>query len=385
MILLTDPDPEIRTAIQAALNGSGPVTEVDGVEETIDLLEQGGVDALILGPGHGDRALRVAERIERSGLPTGSVLVTSEPGPELFRRAMRSGVRDVVEFPPDPHELEGAVHRVIDVRTPEERAVGAASTDRARITTVFSTKGGIGKSVVASNLALLLREETGEDVAVLDLDLQSGDLAVMLQMTPSFSIHDAAAEADRLDEEALRGYLAEHRSGIDLLPAPADPSLAETISDDAVQTILRQLQASHDHVVIDGPASFGDQILAALDLTDHLILVAGLDVPSVKNLKLALKTLRELGWGPDDIQVVLNRAQRRIGLQVKDVRQHLEADIDVVVPATKDVPRSINEGRPLAETDPRSDVVGAIAGLLPGMGIERRDPGLLDRIVRSNR
>lgn len=381
MILLTDPDPEVRTEIGAAMNGRGPVTETADLQRVVDHLQEDAVDVLVLGPGHPhERVLKLAERVERSRSDTGLVMLAPALEPERLREAMRAGVRDVIEFPPDPEELEEAVDRAAAAGTVQGGADGRDRTDRGQVVTVFNTKGGTGKSVISSNLALLLREES-DDVALVDLDLESGDLGVMLRITPRYTIHDAATEPERLDEEALSGYLTEDASGVDVLAAPPEPSLAEAVGENAIERILEVLRSTHEHVIVDGPASFSDQILAALDVTDRVVLVAALDIPSIKNLKLTLDALRELGWRQDRIHVVLNRAQSDVGLRVKDVRRNLEADIDVVVPASTDVPRSINEGRPLAASDPGSDVVEAIADLLPPLGVERHDDqGLLRRL-----
>jgi len=198
-----------------------------------------------------------------------------------------------------------------------------------------------------------------------DLDLQSGDLAIMLQLMPALSIYDASQLGGRLDAEALDGHLTPHRSGMSLLAAPLEPSLAEQVSADSVTRVLSLLRTTHPLTIIDGPALFTDQVLAAIDVSDMIVLVASMDVPSIKNLRLATNTLGQLGHPASQLKVVLNRADSKVGLRTSEVEKSLGTSIDVEIPSSRDVPLSINQGNPLAVSRPKSPVVTAIRKLLP--------------------
>ncbi len=284
---------------------------------------------------------------------------------ELLQAAMRAGVRDVLADTFTVEQLHEALDRSFGfaARLAGGPAPAVEPTSHSKIVTVFSTKGGCGKSVVASNLAMLLHKETGQPVALVDLDLQSGDLAIMLQLMPAWTIYDAAENLERLDGDALSGYLTPHRSGVHLLSAPLEPALAETISGEAVQRILTLLAEQFPYVIVDGPALFTDQVIAALDISHEAVLMASLDVPSVKNLKLALQTFSQLGIGRDRIHIVLNRADSKVGLRLQEVEKSLGTQVDIAIPSSRDVPLSINQGIPLAAENKRSSVVASIAKL----------------------
>ncbi|MGH9198727.1 MAG: AAA family ATPase, partial [Acidimicrobiia bacterium] len=166
-----------------------------------------------------------------------------------------------------------------------------------------------------------------------------------------------------LDADELRGYMTRHSSGVKVLAAPFEPQLAETISGGAVQRILRVLRDSFPYVVVDGPASLNEHVLAALDETDECILMTSLDVPSIKNVKVSLQTLEQLGIGRNRIRLVMNRADSKVGLNLSEVEKSLGTHIDVAVPSSRDVPLSVNQGTPLAIQNKRSPVIGAVAKL----------------------
>jgi pilus assembly protein CpaE len=233
-----------------------------------------------------------------------------------------------------------------------------------KVITVFSSKGGCGKSFVSSNLAVLLASRTGAEIAMVDLDLQFGDLAIMLQLFPARTIYDAAQNLERLDAQALRGYLTPHRSKVFLLAAPLEPGLSETISAEAVKVILQMLKSVFRYVVVDSPPSFTDHVLGALDESDECVLITSMDVPSIKNLKLSLQTLELLGFGRNRIRLILNRADSKVGLRVQEVEKTLGTTVDVAIPSSREVPLSINRGTPLVIDDPKSPVVASLVKLV---------------------
>ena len=163
----------------------------------------------------------------------------------------------------------------------------------------------------------------------------------------------------------MSGYLTPHRSGVSVLAAPTEPSLADAVSATAVTRVLELLAQTHEYVVVDGPPFFTDQILPALDMSDAVLVIGSMDVPSVKNLRLALTTLDQLGVNRDKVHVVLNRADTKVGLRTAEVEKSLGAKIEIMIPSSRDVPLSINQGNPLANSQPESPVIEALLGLLP--------------------
>ena len=369
MIVIADPSAELRARLVDLLTEDG-VVEVESLEEarSLSASSSGTTRIVVLGPGlDWSGSLSLAEQVERKRDGAATLLVTQSLEPSLLREALRSGVDDVLTVTASSDEWSEAIARV-RATIAAEHDIGGSGVDpagRGRLVSIFSTKGGCGKSLVASNLAVLAAERLKLRTALVDLDLQSGDLAIMFQVMPALSIFDAAMDADRLDEEALEGYFTGHRSGVSLLAAPLEPSLAEQVEADGVSAILDLLPRMFPLTIVDGPPLFSEQMLVALDASDDIILVGSMDVPSIKNLKLALSTLTQLGHPRGKMKIVLNRADSKVGLRTNEVEKSLGVEIDVQIPSSRDVPLSINQGTPLAMSRPRSPVVQAIAELLP--------------------
>lgn len=369
MIVTIGHDTRLHARVARLLPGRDDLAHAEDVAQVEGSLTaaDSALDVLIFDPGADmQEVLDTARWLRSRGTPTAVLGITAELTQDILRAALRSGVTDVLSADAGDDELLEAIVGAEAVARAQRGGHGtvAEATDAGKVVTIFSTKGGSGKSVIATNLALLLRQRTGGSVALVDLDLQSGDQAIMLQLMPAWTIYDAMENLERLDLDALRGYLTTHRGGISLLAAPLEPALADTVSGDAVVTILGLLRQAFDYVVVDGPAFFTDQILAALDVTDECILVASMDVPSVKNLKLSLQTFQQLGFTRERLHLVLNRADSKVGLRIQEVEKSLDTRIDVSIPSSRDVPLSVNQGSPLADGKSRSAVVGAIAALV---------------------
>ncbi len=375
MIVVADPSSELRARVINVLP-EDEVVEVATIDELRARLRE--VTATgrvaVLGPGLAyDEVLAFAEKVENERNGTATLLVAHTLEADLLREALRSGVDDVLTVEATSDEWAEAVSRTrARIAAEHDVQAGGEGTERGRIVAVFSTKGGCGKSLVASNLAVLAAERLQRRIALVDLDLQSGDLAIMFQLMPALSIFDAALSSDRLDQEALEGYFTGHRSGVSLLAAPLEPSLAEQVEPSGVEAILELLPTMFPLTVIDGPPLFTDQMLVALDVADEIVLVGSMDVPSIKNLKLAISTLAQLGHPREGLKIVLNRADSKVGLRTAEVEKSLGVEIDVQIPSSRDVPLSINQGEPLAIGRPKSPVVQAIAELLPALlpGVE---------------
>lgn len=371
MIVIADPSAELRARL-AALVPQDEIIEVTGLDEATGVLQQGSSRGRIavLGPGLPlASVLAFAEKVERERDGVATLLVATQLEPSLLREALRSGVDDVLTVAATADEWAEAVART-RARITAEHGLGDSDAQpgrSGRLVSVFSTKGGCGKSLVASNLAVLAVDRLKQGAALVDLDLQSGDLAIMFQVMPALSIYEAALDASRLDNEALEGYLTGHRSGVSLLAAPLEPSLAEQVEPDGVKVILELLPTMFPLTIVDGPPLFTDQMLLALDASDDIVLVGSMDVPSIKNLKLAISTITQLGHPREQLKIVLNRADSKVGLRINEVEKSIGVAIDVQIPSSRDVPLSINQGTPLAMSRPRSPVVQAIAELLPAI------------------
>ncbi len=295
-------------------------------------------------------------------------MVVDELTTELLQRAIRSGVSDVITVPSELPEVVDQAAENIAVAAPA-RPVGAVGIDEpggepCRVITVFSTKGGSGKSVVACNMGVVLAKRTDRPVVLVDADLQFGDVAGMLKLTPQNTIVDAVSSLHRLDAQLLRSLLVRHeRSGLYVLPAPTEPAFADQVTPAALVEILRLLRTFAAYVIVDTPAHFTDVVLSILDESDDVVLVAGMDIPSIKNVKIGLQTLRLLDMSADKLKLVLNRANAKVKLDVSEVERTLQLKADSLIPSDIVMPRSVNKGVPAVLDEPKSAVAKSLEAL----------------------
>jgi len=241
---------------------------------------------------------------------------------------------------------------------------GEGVAGRGRVLTVFSTKGGAGKSFVATNLAVLLARRSDAPVCIVDADLQFGDVAVMLKLVPQHTIADAVASIARMDAPLMKSLLVRHEmSGLYALPAPTEPAFADQIRADDVIRIIEMVQTFCSYVVVDTPSYFTEVVIRLLEECDDIVLVAGMDVPNIKNVKLGLNTLRLLNLPTSKVKLVLNRANSKVKIDVSEVERALGLKADTLVPSDISVPQSINKGVPVVLDNPKSGVAKSMEQL----------------------
>ena len=322
--------------------------------------------AAVFGPSLSDRdALALAGALQQGTPDVSVLLIRRQESDELFRQALRVGVKDVLSSASDETAVRTAAARAVEIaRTLRGRLGGGAPTDpgegRApgRVVTVFSSKGGCGKTFLSTNLAVAL-SRGGAEVALVDLDLHFGDVAIMLHLFPSHTIYDAAQNPG-LDALSLKSFLTRHDSGIWALVAPTEPTVADTINPGTIGNILKLLRSAFDYVVIDTPPAFSEPVLAAFDESDWLVMLATLDVPSIKNLRLTLQTMELLHFPKGRIRVVVNRADSKVGLRLPDVEKLLSSPVDATIPSSRSVPLSVNKGSPIMLEEPKGPVADAV-------------------------
>lgn len=307
----------------------------------------------------------VSARVANSAL--GVILVRRRLDTSTLAEALRSGVREVVTDR-ELSALSDAVRRANEVgRQIRHQVEGGVeegdAAPRGRLITIFSAKGGCGKTTISTNLAVALADRGRREVCLVDLDLAFGDVAIALQLFPGHTIADAVALSGSLDEAGLASLLTPHSPGLTTLAAPLEPGAAEGIPATLVAEILRILKGMFDYVVVDTPPAFTDHVLAAFDASDVLGLLATLDVPALKNLKLTLETLDLLDYSRDKWRVILNRADAKVGLALHDVETTLATAITAQIPSSRNVPASINRGVPIVLDDPSHPVSLAIKQL----------------------
>jgi pilus assembly protein CpaE len=231
--------------------------------------------------------------------------------------------------------------------------------------TVFSAKGGVGKTTFSTNLGAYLAS-TGVRAVLVDLDLGFGDVAISLQVVPERSMSDAVAMSGRLDAQGLASIVTSHSSGLDTVCAPSGPGDVDRISGATVAEVLRVARRMYDVVLVDTPPAFSEHVLAAFDSSDVLVLIATLDIPALKNLRVTLDTLDLLGHARDSRVVVLNRSDAKVGLTPDDVVRAIKQPIAISVPSSLSVPASVNRGVPIVLGEPKHPVSAAIRALVDG-------------------
>lgn len=376
-VAVVDDDPKLRTRLAMQLGEAARAASFPSVEAMEERIAPGEPMVVVFGPTYATPfGLAAVERLTRERPEVGAVLVVEELSTQTLQAALRAGVRDVA-VANDTTQLLEAVERVaaalnvVARRSIVPTAEGGPS-ELGRVITVFSTKGGAGKSVVASNLGVLLARRAARPVVLVDADLQFGDVAVMLKLAPQHTIVDAVAAMSRLDAQLLQSLLVRHEpSGLLVLPAPLEPAFADQVAAADLAKIVKVLQQFCAYVVIDTPAQFNDVVLNLLEVSDDILLVAGMDIPNIKNVKLGLQTLRLLNTPMTKIKLILNRANSKVKLDVGEVERALQVKADVLIPADIVVPQSVNKGVPAVLDAPKS-------------GVARSLQQLADQIVAAN-
>jgi pilus assembly protein CpaE len=287
------------------------------------------------------------------------LLLASVESSTLLEEALEADVADVLLLP----QLTDNVVFSIRKATHTGRRAQANGARRGKIVTVFSPKGGTGKTVTATNVAVSLAKQHGKRALLLDLDLQFGDAAIMLGLEPEKTIHDLVTAPGELDSEKLAGYITAHTSGLDILPAPLRPEDAELVTEAKLARLLEVARESYDLIVVDTSPFFHGPMLATLDRTDELLLLCALDVPTLKNVRLSLQTLDLLSFPADRIKVVLRKTATKVGMSPKEVEGALERKLAFELPADGAVALAVNRGNPLVLSDPKADFSKSISAM----------------------
>ncbi|MHB8466915.1 MAG: nucleotide-binding protein [Acidimicrobiales bacterium] len=373
-VVVVEPDPRRRMALAAKL---GEAAE-HAMARSISRIASGtGPTVVVFGPSFADATgLAEIETFLNASRHATGVLAAYETSAALLRQAMRAGIVDVVAIPDGLGELADVVHhaatRLANVGRPDHEAPDTTPSRPGKVTVVFGTKGGSGKSFVATNLAIVLARGSERPVALIDADLQFGDAAVMLKLSPEHTIADAVGVMDHLDAPLLRSFFTRYEpSGLMVLPAPMEPALADQISPQDVNRIVALTRSFCAHVVVDTPAYFTDVVLGLLDNADEILLVAGMDVPNIKNVKLGLNTMHLVDIPDYKIKLILNRTKSKAKMDVGDVERVLGRKADALVPSDIIVPQSINEGVPAVLSAPRSEVARGIEAIARLVSIPR--------------
>ena len=361
--MLVSGDPKFVESTTRFLNGhkvhtARNVTDAQRrmVEEHIDLAVMDTSYATESGVIDGGQLLQVDP-----DLPI--VLVASTLDMSVLRIALRIGYKDVVDAPVDRLKMEAMLGLIEDQA--QREILKETKTRIGRIITVMSPKGGAGKTMTTANVALQLAMWGDPSrVVVVDADLQFGDVCIAMQIDPVHPIVEASRELDELDEELLESLLSTHASGLRVLAAPLEPSLADEVSTQAVVRVLGLLKRMFDYIIVDTAPFLDEPVLSILERSDDVLLVVDMDLPSVKNAKLALDTLKLIKYPIETrMKLVLNRVNSKARLDIGELERSLELEVQAAISSDKLVPRAVNEGEPAVSLYPRSRVAKDLRGV----------------------
>ena len=286
------------------------------------------------------------------------VILASGESSALLDDALDADVADVLLLPQLTENVVFALRKASHAGRRLQAEGGHGR--QGRIVTVFSPKGGTGKTVTATNLSSAFAKYEKKRTLLLDLDLQFGDAAIMLGLEPEKTIYDLVVAPGELDSEKLAGYVTTHSSGLDILPAPLRPEDAELVTESKLTRLLEVARESYDVIVVDTSPFFHGPMLATLDRTDELVMLCGLDVPTLKNVRLSMQTLELLSFPAQRIRFLLNRANSKVGMKKSEVESALDVKIRFEVPSDRAVPLGVNRGQPPVISEAGSDFARAI-------------------------
>lgn len=363
MTVIVEQDQSLVETFQGALGGGSTV--VGTLAQLEDhLMRHPNEFAVVLGVSVGsDAATGFAERSRVQRPALGVILVRARIDSTVLAGALRAGMREVVEAR-DLTGLAESVRRAHTVWQAMSQTAGhpeAAPAENGVLVTVFATKGGVGKSVVATNLAAAMADQR-KRTCIVDLDIQNGDVAIMLQVSPTRSLADISAFAGVLDQGAVESMLTPHSERLSVVAAPIQLEGQENVSAESIGAMLHLLRSMFDVVVVDTSGSFDDPALQAIDQTDVLVLVGTLDIPALKGLKVATDTLDLLNLPREQWRLVLNRADARVGLSAKEFEKALGVDASVTIPSSRELLMAVNRGEPVVRAYPKDSVSKSLTG-----------------------
>jgi pilus assembly protein CpaE len=358
MTILWDSDPAAAETYQFAVSDRIEVAEV--AQMVTRSLASNPLELLVIvGPDVDlQAASSLAEKVRGERPEVSVILLRRRLDVAVLGQALRAGFREVVASD-DLTSLSSACQRSLEISHRIAGISGGAQVVDGKVVIVFNAKGGCGKTTISTNLGAYMAS-TGARVLLVDLDLAFGDVAISLQLRPAASASDLVAMTGHIDAQGLASVVTRHESGLDTICAPNHPREADQIPGATVAEMLRVARRMYDYVIIDTPPAFSEHVLVALDMCDLLVLIATLDIPAVKNLRLTLETLDQLGHPRDGRVVMLNRSDAKVGLNTEDVVGAIKVPIAVSVPSSSHVPASVNRGVPIVLDEPKHPVSVAL-------------------------
>ena len=378
-VLIVDDIPETRDHLTKLLGFEADVEVVgaaSGGPEAVQMASALRPDVVLMDINMpGMDGITATEKLAAE-VPTAAVIMMSVQGEaDYLRRSMLAGAREFLVKPFSSDELTASIRQVW-TREKEKQsrfapvvaaaeAGAAGGGEPAMVAAVFSPKGGVGRTTISVNVAVAAAQ-AGKRVCLVDASFQFGDVGVLLNLNPrNKSIADLASELQAGESyDSLEPFLVTHSSGVRVLLAPPTPEQAELVNPPAVKRVLEMLRNEYELIVVDCPSSFNEATLAVLDEADMILTLLTLEITSVKNMRLFLEVCEQLGYGPDKIRLVLNRADSTLGIRVADVEHSIGRKVDhTIVSDGRSVVYALNRGVPFFVSNREAQVSQDIARL----------------------
>ena len=360
-VAVVEPDANLRTRLAVELAGAA---QFETMEDLVQQLNPTRPVVAVFGPGFASPiGFQHVHRVTSTNASLGVVFAVYELSTDVLQQALRAGARDAVVIGGEAslHQSVDRVGELLSGATTRAPAPATRAGAPGRLITVFSTKGGVGKTCVAINVAAAMAKRSTEPVVLVDGDLQFGDVSVMLGLPPQNTVLDAAAAVQYGDMELVQTLATKDAAtGMLVLPAPLEPMPTDALMPGEMVNICAALQSIAGHVIVDLPSVFNDYVLALLEASDEILLVGSMDIPSIKNLKIGMQTLDLQAIAGPKLKLVLNHANAKVKLDVKEIERVLGLSADFPVPDDISVPMSVNAGRPVVVEEPKSPVSRAI-------------------------
>lgn len=335
----------------------------DTLEEAMSLIDAHNIDVILISRDFCNDGYGAASKIEAEFLDKASIMIESELNEDTMYKAMQSGARDVILMPIKPSKLVDSISRVSQLSKKKAESHASKSANERKksvgfgqVYTFFSTKGGTGKTFLALNLAIALQMKTDKKVALVDLNLESGNAALALDLQPKYTIGDIIDDIKNLAPEYLETFMTKHASGLKVLSASQEQHSSEFISAEHIQTILKSLQSAYDYIIIDMPSRFYEPINPAFVFPEKLYVVTTPEILSVRNTKGAIVTLTDFNYPKSKIKVVVNKHMKAGEIKTADIEKTLGYEVSYTV--ADDYLKAIssmNQGFPYVVKHPKSD------------------------------
>ncbi len=339
---------------------------VDTLFPVTDAVKASQADVLLVACAEGSiDALNLVEWWSSSRIGRPSVVVTTGSQNGFVEGAFAAGADDLVVLDPNGIMSEPtARHIMFSLQKAVARRSGLAdgAESQGKLICVLGPKGGIGKTMTSCNLAVALAQR-GRSVVLVDLDLQFGDVALSLGMTPETTSYDLAVSGGTLDSHKIDAFLMRHGSGLRVLAAPVRPDQADAVTSELLADVYELLRQDYEFIIVDTPPAFTPQVIVSIDVSTYVCMVGMLDALSLKNTRLGIETLDLMGYEHERVRIVLNRANTVVGITRSDVVSILGRAPDILVPSHRDIARSVNEGAPVVISQRRSEAARAFDSL----------------------